>query len=319
MTNQTQACSRLAQIQQGVITRKQALDRGLTTHMVDNLVRSERWQPLQPGVYTTFGGPPSRSAQLWAAVHVAGRGAALSHATAAELHKLTDRPSSLIHVTIPVERHVATPRGIVIHRSARILQAVHPTDLPPRTKITETVLDLTDLAASFDQAFAVACAACQRRLTTPKHLVQAMSRRSRLRWRAELTEALAEIASGVHSLLEYRYVRLVEHPHDLPRATRQAEVSTDHRRRYLDNLYEDYGLCVELDGQQAHPEDQRWADQHRINSLTREGLTVLRYGWADVNSAPCETAAEIAEVLATLGWPGKPRRCRAGCSAARPS
>jgi hypothetical protein len=255
--------------------------------------------------------------QLWAAVHLAGRGAALSHETAAELHAITDRPSSLIHVTIPDDRQVKPPRGIVIHRSARIFEAVHPTDLPPRTKITETVLDLTDLAASFDQAFAVACTACQRKLTTPKHLTQAMSRRSRLRWRAELTEALAQIASGVHSLLEYRYVRLVERPHGLPQATRQAEVSTDHRRRHLDNLYETYRLCVELDGQQAHPEDQRWADQHRINSLTQEGLTVLRYGWADINAAPCETAAQIANVLRTLGWPGEPRRCNPGCPAVR--
>jgi hypothetical protein len=319
MTNLPERCSRLAQIQHGVISRQQALACGLPGDTIDHLVESGRWQRLHPGVFMIFTGPTPRMAQLWAAVHKAGSGAALSHATAAELHVITDRPSSLIHVTIPADRRVKPPRGIVIHRSARILQAVHSTDLPPRTKITETVLDLTDLAASFDQAFAVACAACQRRLTTPKHLIQAMSQRSRLRWRAELTEALAEIASGVHSLLEYRYVRLVEHPHDLPRATRQAEVSTDHRRRYLDNLYEDYGLCVELDGQQAHPEDQRWADQHRINSLTREGLTVLRYGWADVNSAPCATAAEIAEVLQTLGWPGEPRRCRADCPAARPS
>jgi predicted transcriptional regulator of viral defense system len=319
MTNLPERCSRLAQIQLGVIARRQALECGMSADSIDYLVKSERWQRIYPGVFAIFTGPPSRMAQLWAAVLLAGRGAALSHDTAAELHAITDRPSSLIHVTIPADRQVKPPDDIVIHRSARLLEAVHPTDMPPRTKITETVLDLTDLATSFDQAFAVVCAACQRKLTTPKQLTQAMSRRTRLRWRAELTEALVQIASGVHSLLEYRYVRLVEEPHGLPQATRQAEVSIDHRHRYLDNLYEDYGLCVELDGQQAHPEDQRWADQHRINSLTQEGLTVLRYGWADVNSTPCDTATQIAGVLRTLGWPGEPGRCRPGCPAVGPS
>jgi hypothetical protein len=32
---------------------------------------------------------------------------------------------------------------------------------------------------------------------------------------------------------------------------------------YLDNLYEEYEVCVELDGTAAHPADEQWLDKRR--------------------------------------------------------
>jgi len=304
----------LARIQAGVISRQQAIDCGMSSRGIDRVLISGRWQSLRRGVYLTHSGAPSRRAILWAAVHSAGSGAVLSHQTAAELSKLIDRPTPLIHVTIPGDRRVKTGSGIVVHRSVRLAVATHPALTPPQTRIEETVLDLADQARDFEAAFNVACAACQRRITTADRILAAMNRRSRLRWRAELTEALGHVGAGVHSLLEYRYVRLVERPHRLPAATRQAWVSAGQRARYLDNLYPDYGLCVELDGLQAHPDDQRWHDLRRINAITEEGITVLRYGWTDINSRPCQTAAQIAAVLGQLGWGGTLSRCSAKCT-----
>jgi hypothetical protein len=200
-----------------------------------------------------------------------------------------------------------------VHRSSRVAEAIHPTLLPPRTRVEETVLDLAEQAAVFDAAFGAVCAASQRRLTTCERVGEAMSRRKKMPWRAELGQALGLIGAGVHSLLEYRYVRLVEHAHGLPPALRQAKIVSGARNRYLDNLYRDYGLCVELDGQQAHPEDRRWQDLRRINTLTEQGMTVLRYGWTDVDQRPCQTAAQIATVLRKLGWRGPARRCSHSC------
>jgi hypothetical protein len=45
----------------------------------------------------------------------------------------------------------------------------------------------------------------------------------------------------------------VERAHGLPPARRQARRRHGSGNRYLDNLYEEYGLCVELDGNAAHP------------------------------------------------------------------
>jgi Transcriptional regulator, AbiEi antitoxin len=310
-------CQELVAIQCGVISRQQAIGFGLSLDSIDWLVRAERWRRLHRGVYSVYIGDPPREATLWAAVHRAGAGAVLSHQTAAELFEMTDAQSLLIHVTVPVDRHIAAIPGLVIHRSTRLVQARHPTLLPPRTRIEETALDLAHQAVTFDAAFNAVCAPCQRRLTTSDRLVRVMGNRKKMRWRAELTEALAEVGSGAHSMLEYRYVRRVERPHGLPRAIRQAKFSSGGRTYYLDNLYDGYELCVELDGAEAHPDHQRWQDIRRANAVVAIGVTTLRYGWTDVDGRPCRTAAQVAAVLASRGWPGSLRRCGSACRAPR--
>ncbi|HEX9063676.1 MAG TPA: hypothetical protein VF843_01125 [Streptosporangiaceae bacterium] len=315
ITQLPEACDRLARIQAGVITRRQAIDNGMSAYSVEWLAETGRWPTLQRAVYSIYTGPPAREAVLWAAVLRAGSGAVLSHETAAEVHRLVDQPSSRLHITIPHERTLAPIKGLVLHRSRTLAQATHPTDLPPRTRIEETVLDLASQATSFDTAFSAACAAVQRRLTTPARLRRAMDTRSRLRWRAELAAALSDVGSGVHSLLEYRYVRDVERPHALPPAIRQAKVVLDGRTRYLDNLYQDFGTCVELDGRDAHPPEDRGRDTQRDNAIIVHGGVTLRFGWADIESQPCRTAARVGRTLQRRGWTGRLRPCGPACIA----
>jgi hypothetical protein len=71
--------------------------------------------------------------------------------------------------------------------------------------------------------------------------------------RSALAFALADVADGVLSPLEYRYVRNVERAHGLPTAKRQVLIVRGGQRQYLDNLYQAFGLGVELDGQAYHP------------------------------------------------------------------
>ena len=110
----------LVRLQAGVVTRQQAIDSGLSVGAINSKVRFARWRSIYRGVYATFTGPIAREAQLWAAVLYAGKGAQLSHETAAELNRLSDRQSSPIHVSIPVARRVRPVKGIVIHRSGHI-------------------------------------------------------------------------------------------------------------------------------------------------------------------------------------------------------
>jgi hypothetical protein len=282
--------------------------------VIDRLLRSERWQRLHAGSYAVFTGPPSREAMLWAAFHRSGPGAVLSHLTAAELFRLTDRPSSLIHVTIPHSRRVERIPGVVIHRSVRVLDARHPVLLPPRTRVEETVLDLVQDAITAEEAFVWACAACQRRLTTAERIAYAITRRKKLRWRSELVPALADVADGAHSLLEERYVRRVERPHGLPRAERQLQVIRGTRYSYLDNVYKDCRVSVELDGRIAHPDHQRWLDNRRVNEAAAEGRVTLVYNWADVSWRSCGTAWQVGLALQRGGWAGTVRRCGPSCA-----
>jgi hypothetical protein len=292
----------LAWTQDGVLTTSQAVGGGLTWAMIRSRLEQRRWQRLETGVYAVFSGPPGRRTVLWGAVLRSGPGAVLSHQTAAELGGLTDRPSSLIHITVPGDRYVERIPGIVIHRSSRVGQAVHPVLTPPRTRLEETVLDLAGAAATLDDACGWITRAVGRRLTTPAQLQEAMTLRARLRWRRQMAQALTAEWRGVHSSLEYRYLRDVERPHLLPRGVRQARARQGSSTIYRDVLYDQYALAVELDGRVAHPGDQRWPDIQRDNAAAAGGILTLRYGWYDVTERPCQVAAQVATALQLRGY-----------------
>jgi hypothetical protein len=304
----------LASTQSAVVSRQQALEAGVTKATLIWQLRSDRWQQLRRGVYALFSGEPSREAMLWAAVLRVGCDAMLSHHTAAELAGLTDRPSSLIHVTVPARRRVQPEPGMVIHRSLQAGQARHPSLLPPRTRVEDTVLDLIGLARTFDDACGWVTRACGRRLTTEPRLLAAMALRSRQRWRIPLAQVLTGPGGGVHSVLEYRYYHGVERAHCLPPAFRQVRVVSGGRTRYRDAFYARYRVVVELDGRLAHPGDARWDDIRRDNAAAAQGSVTLRYGWSDVTTHRCRTAGELGRVLTLRGWTGAPKLCSADCS-----
>ncbi|MBO0832416.1 MAG: type IV toxin-antitoxin system AbiEi family antitoxin domain-containing protein [Actinobacteria bacterium] len=306
----------LAEYQLGVLSRAQILDSGLSKGLIRARLDRGSWQRLSPGVYAAFSGQPVREALLWAAVLDAGPGAMLSHETAAEVDHLTDSVTARVHVTVPGCRRVRGRPGIAIHYSARAAQKVHPARTPPRTRIEETVLDLWESAVSLDDAVSWVARGIGRRLTTQHKLLEATRARSKLAGRVRLAELLSPDAAGLHSILEHRYVRHVERPHQLPAGTRQAKTARGGRTEYRDTLYEHYGLVVELDGRVAHPGDTRWADIERDNAAAAEGFTTLRYGWLAIATTPCEVAAEVARLLTARGYTGA-RPCSPGCPVTR--
>ena len=306
------AMAELTHWQAGAISRQQLLAAAFTPQMISTRIERRRWQRLYWGVYAAFTGPPPRETWLWAALLRAGPGAALSHLTAAELHGLIDYPGESIFVTVPSTRRV-TARGIVVRISGRIAEAARPGREPPRTNLEETVFDLTELAETFDDACGWISRAVGRRLTTEERLREVLELRKKMRWRPQLEDVLAATGDGIHSVLEYRYLRDVERAHGLPRSRHQVRVVIDGKAAYRDAYYEDYGLAVELDGRLAHPDEERWRDSRRDNQTRAQGVETTRYGWEDVYGHPCETALLQAQILRRRGWRGTPRPCSAGC------
>lgn len=301
----------LAVRQSGVLAARQLTQAGVTKSAINSKLRNGRWQPMYRGVYATFSGEPTRLAQLWAAVLCAGPGVMLSHQTAAELARLADRPSELVHVTVPITRRVANTPGIVVHYSTRAREALHPARLPPQTRIEETVLDLASAAQTFDDACGWVTRSLQRGLTTQASLAYYFGLRPKIRWRSELAELLTLDATGLHSVLEVRYRRDVERPHGLPCGTRQARFRRGDHNEYRDVLYEAYLTAVELDGELAHIGEGR-RDARRDNAAAADGIFTLRYSWMDVTKSPCQVAAEIARVLKRRGFAGA-RPCSPSC------
>lgn len=299
--------------QDGVLTRQQALRCGLTPAKIETQVRSGRWRRLLPRVYAVFTGPPPRRAVLWAVLLRAGPGAVLSHESAAELVGLADRPSPVVHVTVPADRRIGRIPGAVVHLSGRADVAAHPTRLPRQTRVEETVLDLVDRARTLEVAIGWVARACGRRLSTADRLREAMGQRAKLRWRKDLRALLSDVGDGCHSVLEVRWARDVERAHGLPKGERQA-VRRRPGGRWLDDVhYRRFQLRVELDGRVAHPDETRFRDMWRDNAAVVGGEAVLRYGWLDVVGDPCGCALQAAVVLRRNGWSGRLRLCSPGC------
>jgi hypothetical protein len=301
----------LLEAQSGIIARRQAPGDAATMR---NRVNDGRWQRPYRAVYAAFSGELGREASLWTALRRAVEGAMLSHQTAAEQHRLIDEPLPgepvpAIHITVPASRRPAQLGripGVVIHRSHAIARTRHPVMSPPCTRVEDTVLDLIETTQSFDEAYHWICRAIGRRRTTAARIRATMDERKRMRWRKDLELALGDAGEGALSLLEYRYVRYVERPHGLPAAKRQQRIQQRTGNRYLDNLYEEYRLCVELDGAAAHPADEQWRDKRRDNwNLVHEDVITLRFGFLDLRDERhrCETARDVATRLTRSGWP----------------
>ena len=232
------------------------------------------------------------------------RGAMLSHQTAAELWGLAADTSSLIHVTVPSDRRVRKQAGIGC-TSVRAAAAVHPSRNPPRTRLEETVIDLWETARDLDNAVGWVTTAPR---AAADHAGQAArrpwTRRDRVRRRKQLAELLSPDAAGIHSVLEYRYVRDVERPHGLPGAYRQARARRERPDRIPRQAVRGVRTAIELDGRVAHPGDTRWKDIHRDNAAAHLGTHHAAVRLARCHDHACPVAAEIAEVLADRGYTG---------------
>lgn len=234
----TPGLAELLDAQAGIARLDQLRAHGISRAAVRAQVDAGRWQRVFIGVYATFSGPLPRTAELWAAVLACGPGAALSHESAAECYALQQPViGSVVHVTVPVTRRVVAPYGIVVHYLLRLAEARHPTLSPPRLRVEDTVLGLTDAARSGDEAMAWVLRACQRRLTVPDRLLAAMARRKKMRWRLMLEGAVDDARGGVQSLLERRYLYRVERAHGLPTGERQAPGMVDQHRVWRDVRY----------------------------------------------------------------------------------
>jgi hypothetical protein len=310
----------LVRLQYGVFSREQALESGITVPMIGARLRSGAWRAVCRGVYADAATDIDRIGMMWAALLSVGRFAILSHETAAELHKLGGRPDRDIHITVPATARITAPPGVRIHRSRRALRLALADATMPYTSAEETVLDLVDVAETFDDM----CGWVTHLLNRPRtatlkeaaavRLRAAMSERGRLRWRSILAEMINATVTGDESVLEHRYERDVERAHGLPEPARQAPfVKPDGTPGRRDRAYPEYRVVIELDGQLFHEAEDVWEDKDRDNAAIEAGHEPLRYGWKHVTQQPCATAAQVARVLRAHGWPGQPSPCSASC------
>jgi Protein of unknown function (DUF559) len=115
---------------------------------------------------------------------------------------------------------------------------------------------------------------------------------------AVILGTLHDIAGGAEALSEIDFTRQVIRAFGLPEPTRQvARYDSLGRRRWLDAMWEDARIIVEIDGIHHVDADQWWDDMDRENAMKLDGYLVLRFTSFVVRYRPGYVAAQIREAL----------------------
>lgn len=303
----------LARRQYGVLTTGQAVACGLTPDALRCRVESGRWRRLARGLYLAHSGELDWWARASAAVLRAGPGSALAAETAVFLHGMTDRPSPVIVVAVPVERHPIRLPGTRVRRRRR-LEIVTRHRLPVTTA-EQTVIDVAAAPGTgWREAVNVCARAVQRRRATAQSLAAELAAHARHPHREVLQVALGVVARGAQTAAEVEYQRRVERPHALPASLLQVVSDDGGSRRDLEYL--PWKVVVEIDGSVHAGVVRRVADRLRDRRAAGAGRVTLRVENVEVFAMPCELAVDVICTLRQRGFRGPVAACRPSCPVA---
>jgi hypothetical protein len=316
-------CVHLLDQQSGVVSRAQALSCGAAQHDIERWLRRREIATILPGVYVNHTGEPTWTQRAWAAV-LSAEPAALGWTSAIRISDPSAGPTRSrdpVHLIVGPGRHPVLPDWVVVHRCDAIEARTIWTARPPRQRLEEAMLDVAmdyvRQGAPDAHLHAVATLAdpIQACRTTADRVLTALAARGRATERALIAAVLADLRDGATSVLEHGYVRLVERPHGLPRATRQARQDTLSGTVRRDALYLGRRI-IELDGREFHQgAERRNVDLERDLDAAVMRLGSVRLGWSQVFDRPCVTAGKVGRLLATDGWTGALTACGPACVA----
>jgi len=229
---------------------------------------------LRMGVWKAYGdvvvmhnGPLTDAQKAWVAVLTCGAGAVLAATSALVASGVRVDAPPVPHVLVPFQRHAPDVADAVVRRT-RVLGAadVDRHRQPPRLRVPRAAVDAASLMTRPDDVRAVLCAPVQQRRATCEELRQAVLRLGPLSGRALMMRTLDELELGATGVHEQRFTRLVRR-HRLPEPTRQVLRKRGDGRAFLDVVWEQFGLHVEIDGL-THLAVTQWVDDlDRANEL----------------------------------------------------
>jgi very-short-patch-repair endonuclease len=295
---------RIASGQSSAISRRQIYAAGLSRAEVRANIAAGRWQAIGRHVVVVHTGPPAVATTWWAAQLSGGPRARL------------DGASSLIAAGLSgfdVDRHrVSVPRGARVFRDplvdVRQTRRWRVDDLrqgpgPPRTRDEIAAVRGALWARSDRQAALLLTMAVQQGIVPADRIARALLQVKRDRRLSLVTDVVTDLLGGVRSLAELDFAHQCR-SRGLPEPTRQVVRRGKDGRYFLDVLWEEWGVVVEVDGIQHALAEEVVADALRHNDVTLDHLTVLRLPVLGLRVAADEFFAQIEQALADAGWLG---------------
>src|SRR6266571_171511 len=288
--------------QHGLITRVQALSKGLSSHRIAHLLESERWERVHVGVYRLNGSPVTWHQHVLAACLAAAKGAVVSHRTAARVWGMPLQAAG-IELTVPLHRCISI-MGATVHRSVsieasdrRVVGGIPVTGAARTTIDLAAVLEEDELEVILDDVLS-------RRLVTARDLdarLEALGTRGR-KGAGRLGRLLAT-RQGRGRAPESAFETFLSQAlrrGGLPAPVPQFRVRLPSGRfARVDFAYPQARLVVEADSYRYHSSFSAWSrDRVRHNELVALGWRVLPIKFSDIRNDGQAIADQIRRCLA---------------------
>lgn len=292
------AIAGLADVQHGVVGRRQLIERGVSRRAIDHRLEVGRLHPVMPGVYAVGHRRLPPLGRPMAVVLSSGEGAVLSYRSAAALWGIRERGAGAIHVTVPSKststklvrrHHVVLPDDeVTVHEGI------------PVTTVPRTVLDLASTSSIDEVEVAIRQIEFLRlydRLSLPELIDRYPGRRGIARVRTALARIEALPVGRLRSPLEEKFLPFLRR-HRLPRPRLNDWIVVGERRFQVDCHWAGTGQIVELDSWQAHGTRTAYRDDRARDRVLRvAGYEVTRIVWAQLDDEPEQVAADLRHLL----------------------
>jgi very-short-patch-repair endonuclease len=294
--------------QHDVLSRAQAL-RYHSPAAIRHRLDCGQWQRPHRAVFVTTTGVFTHEQERWIAALAAGPGALVAGLSALEQLGLRGYARSTFHLLLPAgRRYGQPPLWAQVHRTRHLPAAdVHQLAAPPCTMPARSLVDAAQWARTDDEARADVAAAFQQRMVSSAEVYAVLGRMLRVRRGSLIERTVADAAGGAHSLAELAFLALSRRAGFPEPKLQRVRRDASGRKRYLDVLYEEYGVHVEIDGAQHMDVRRAWDDMRRQNEIWIAGERVLRFPAWLVRERPDEVVAQVRAALIAAGW--RPDHC----------
>ena len=297
------AAHALAREQGGVLSRPQLYAFGITRSEVRAHARARRWQLVGDQSVCLHNHDIERRGQMFAAVFQGGPRACLDGATALEAAGLTGFDAPRLRVSVPRGARVRRNRRFDIRQTRRWCADDIERRPLPRTRADVAAVRAALWAVSDPQAVLVMTMAVQQGVASPEAIGRQLLRIRRDRRRALLHEVVLDLLGGAQSLAEIDFARECRRRR-LPEPTRQAVRRGRDGRYYLDVVWEEWKVVVEIDGIQHTRAEAVVRDALRHNEVTLQDAVVLHVPVLGLRIAPDDFFGQIGRALLAGGCPG---------------
>jgi predicted transcriptional regulator of viral defense system len=280
--------------QYGVVTRSQLLRLGFSGSAVGRMARAGELQRVHRGVYAVGHRALSRHGRCLAAVAACGRGARLSHGSAAWLWGLVGSLARPIEVTVPA--HGRRRDGIDVHHApSASIEAAETFENVPVTSVARTLLDLA--ATGRSRRLRTAIEGAERRgLLDLIEIDAILARRAGSPGSRRLAEALSIYRAPVFSRSwPERAFRDLAAKAALPPPACNVFVAGYE----VDAYWERERFAVEVDGWQAHRSREAFErDPVRQEDLKLAGIDSIRVTARRIEREPVAVGRRLGRLLA---------------------